>query len=163
MARFNRWQNHLLLDCLDALPVPRLRGLLQAREGAFGDLLSRALVSDLIWMRRLEQVPEVLHPALAEGLALVDFAAWRRERQSVDALLVAWSARQGAGGTGGQLYWYAAESGRVVSQPLGLCLTQIFWSQGEARGRITEHLLGAGVALSLPDLLSLPEDAEWMA
>lgn len=163
MARFNRWQNHLLLDCLEALPAARLRALLLAREGAFGDLLSRALVSDLSWMRRLEQVPEVLHPAIAEGLALADFSAWRRERLNVDALLVAWAARQGAEGTSGQLYWFAPESGRVVSQPLGLCLTQVFWSQSEARGRMAEHLSLAGIALRLPELLSQPEDADWMA
>lgn len=162
MARFNRWQNHLLLEYLATLPVPRLRGLLMAREGAFGDLLSRALVRDLIWMRRLEQVSEVLHPALAEGLAQVDFSAWRRERLNVDALLVAWAARQGPEGTSGQLYWYAPERGRVVSQPLGLCLTQVFWAQGEARGRICEYLAREGLAPDLPDLLSLPEDVEWM-
>jgi uncharacterized damage-inducible protein DinB len=163
MARFNRWQNHLLLDCLEALPAARLRALLLAREGAFGDLLSRALVQDLIWMRRLEQVPGVLHPAIAEGLALVDFSAWRRERFSVDALLVGWAARQGAAGTEGQLYWFAAEYGRVVSQPLSLCLTQLFWAQSISRGRISEHLALGGVELSLPDLLLLPEDADWMA
>lgn len=162
MARYNRWQNHLVISALSTGGAAVCRRLIEGAEGQLGRLLSQGLSQDLTWLRRIDRAEGALHPALAEGLALADFDAWRRERQEADARLVAWALHADPQVGAGQLFWYRADIGRVISQPLDLCLTQMFFAQAEARARVQISLAGRAPALILPDLLALPEDADWM-
>lgn len=161
MARYNRWQNQTLMALFADLGPAALRRLLHLQNGLPAAALSEGLAADLLWLRRLDSQGEGVSPDLARGLAGRDYEAWRRERQHADARLIAWSGRLSRAEFGGVLYWYDAEQARAVSQPLALCLMQLFMAQTRLQGRVQGLLEAAGHRLEVPDFQALPEEADW--
>lgn len=155
MARYNRWQNQLVLQALTELEEPALRRLMLGPSGA---ALSVGLVQDLGWLRRLSSTGGGLHPALAEELARVDFSAWRRERQDCDARLITWSQSLLRVEAEGMLFWHCPTRGEVVSRAFGLSVTQMFLSGQDVRRDVWAALGGKAP----PEFLCLPDDADWM-
>lgn len=162
MARYNRWQNHLLfaeIAGLDTPPQPKAKALWL---GTMSAQTAQWLWGDAVWLARLDGgAKPAPHLQTAEGCD-IDWAELRRERQSLDARAVLWASRLGDDDLNGDLWWFCAQSGRSLSRPIELCILSYFNAQSLGRGRLIGQLGAVGGRRFAEDIAFMPEDLDWM-
>ena len=161
-ARYARWRNRqVVLAVADLEPGLRRRGQ-EAGAAALTGLCARQIRHDQLWLSRVDGAER---PAL-DGAYLddhiQDWGAWRRGRQSLDARLHDWTTRLTQPELEGELFWYSALDQRAVSRPMWICVSHLFTTQTEFRGRIEGQLVRMGAQLDGGELIGLPHDLDWM-
>jgi uncharacterized damage-inducible protein DinB len=137
-ALYNRWANERLYGCAAKLAP---EALAEDRGAFFGSLLgtlNHLLVTDRLWMSRLEgmsprgtRLNEILHDDLGDLTAA---------RRSQDQKLIAFVHGLNEGHFAESLD-YATTSGAPYSQPLHQVLAHLFNHQTHHRGQ-AHHLIG---------------------
>lgn len=159
MARYNRWQNHLLfaeIDAVELSPAPKAKVLWLASIAAH---TAQWLQADALWLARLDGGAK---PASHAQGGDADWADLRRERQASDARAVLWASRLGDADLSGDLWWYCTRSGRPLSRPKTLCVLSYFNAQTLGRGRLIGQLGAVGGRRVPEDIAFMPEDLDWM-
>ena len=162
LARHARWQHRQLIVALSGLEAGQRRKLAQQGPEALMALCARQLQHDHLWLGRLEGSQRV---ALDGGYAedfVESWDMWRRDRQETDARLLEWARGLDTGALEGELFWFAPQERRAVSRPCWLCATHLFTVQTDLRGRIAAELRHLGARLPAADLISLPQDIDWL-
>jgi uncharacterized damage-inducible protein DinB len=150
-ALYNLWANERLYDCAARLTPAALA---QDRGAFFGSLLgtlNHLLVTDRVWMSRLEgasprgtRLNEILHE---------DFGDLRAARRAQDQKIIAFvhglSEEQFA-----QPLKYATTSGVPYRQPLHQVLAHLFNHQAHHRGQ-AHHLIGLALGRENAPVLGL--------
>ena len=90
MARYNEWMNSRLYALCATLPDEELRADRGAFFGSIYATLNHIAYADLAFLARFTGDPPVV-PELGVDL-FGGFAALRREREAIDARLIAWAA-----------------------------------------------------------------------
>jgi uncharacterized damage-inducible protein DinB len=148
---YNRWANERVYGCAAQLTPEALS---QDRGAFFGSLLgtlNHLLVTDRLWLSRLEGVSprgtrlnEVLHDDFG------DLSAARRSQdQKIIAFVHALSEERFA-----EPLDYATTSGAPQSQPLHQVLAHLFNHQTHHRGQ-AHHLLGLALGREMAPVLDL--------
>ena len=159
MARYNAWQNNLLLPVLEAMDPSEIT---KERASFFGSILktlNHILWADQMWMSRLTGDPAPgggipdsvdLHPTLA---------AWSAERFRMDGRIKLWARDVDNIDLTGDLTFYSAMLGKDVSGPMGKCVSHMFNHQTHHRGQVHQMITEAGGQTPVSDLFFMPEDA----
>ena len=79
-------------------------------------------------------------------------------RPALDARIAAWADAAGPDDLSGDLTWWSGATGREVTQPRALCVTQLFNHQTHHRGQVHAMLTGLGVATHDTDLPFMPDE-----
>jgi len=169
MADYNRWMNEQLY----ALAAPLGEAALREDRGAFfGSLFgtfSHILVADIIWLKRFAGLPgcgawlarlvDLPWPKALDEMPCADFAALRKQRDWLDALIVDWVATLTATDLDTVLD-YKNMKGVPGHRRFGSLLLHFFNHQTHHRGQITTLLSQAGVEVGVTDLLVRIPDQE---
>lgn len=150
-ALYNRWANERLYDCAAQLTPAALA---EDRGAFFGSLLgtlNHLLVTDRVWMSRLEGVSprgtrlnEILHE---------DFGDLRGARRSQDQKIIAFVHDLSEERLAEPLD-YVTTSGVPYSQPLHQVLAHLFNHQTHHRGQ-AHHLIGLALGRENAPVLDL--------
>ena len=153
MARYNRWQNRLILDAAELLPLSR-------REGVIADQMGAALWADLSWLSRLDGCER---SEFAESHASAHFADWeagRRLRLETDARMVDWAARLTDVELSGWLFWHVPSLGKAMSREMALCVVDLLTAQLRHRSRLALILEQSGIEVEALSPSQMPADAD---
>lgn len=114
--------------------------------------LSHVYWGDRIWLARfgLGRPPEVGIDRSGEYVAEFDDLAARRAL--FDAEIIDWAAGLAQSEIDGDLTWFSGASGREMTRPRAMCLTQIFNHQTHHRGQVHALLTRAGETTGATDL-----------
>lgn len=161
MARYNRWQNGSLYAAADGLGDAGRREDRGAFFKSIHGTLNHLLWGDSMWMSRFwperVQKPDV---AIGASSELVDeWADLRRQREAMDALIVAWAGVVEDDWLAGDLTWFSAAIGQEVTRPAGLCVTHFFNHQTHHRGQVHAMLTAAGAKPADTDLFLMPDES----
>ncbi len=159
MARYNAWQNNLLLDVLETLDASEITKKRKSFFGSILNTLNHILWADMMWMSRISDdatpgggIPEStdLHPTLA---------AWSAERFRVDGRIRLWANKVSNIELQGDLSFYSGSVGANVTRPAAICIAHMFNHQTHHRGQVHGMITEAGAKTPVSDLFFLPEDA----
>ena len=156
MARYNAWQNEGLTAVLEGMDPAALEADRGAFFGSILGTLNHVLWADQMWMSRLAgwRAPQVV---LADSAALAPtLAAWKADRQHVDARLIYWAQALRPAALRGDLTWLSGATGREVTRPRALCVTHMFNHQTHHRGQMHAMLTAAGETPQVTDLAFMP-------
>ncbi|MBC4015314.1 DinB family protein [Siccirubricoccus deserti] len=137
-AGYNRWANQRLYAAAARLTPAALA---EDRGAFFGSLLgtlNHLLVTDRLWLARLEG--ESPRGTRLDAMPYGDFAALQTARQAEDERLIGYVAALDEARLAAPLT-YATTSGAAQSQPLHQALAHLFNHQTHHRGQ-AHHLLG---------------------
>lgn len=147
MARFNRWANEKLYDCVAELPDDVYRKDAGAYFGSIHATLNHILVGDRLWTSRitgeyhgLKGLDQILHD---------DFAALREARRSMDDYIIRMVDRMAVGMDGGldkEVLYRTVKDGEKHASPARHIFLTLFNHQTHHRGQIHAMLTQAGVA-----------------
>ena len=158
MARYNAWQNNLLLDTLEAMDPDEITRDRPAFFDSILATLNHILWADATWMSRLsdDAPPE---PSPTRGVDLTPtLAAWSAERFRVDGRIKIWAESVSNVTLRGDLTFHFAAIGKDVTRPYALCVSHLFNHQTHHRGQVHDMITSCGVDTPLSDLFFLPED-----
>lgn len=154
MARYNQWMNARLYQLCADLPDAELH---KDRGAFFKSIyltLNHLAYGDLAWLSRLTGTPAAV-PELAADL-FQDFGSLRREREALDARLLAWAASLTRDWLAGSLTYTSKVDGRVRTVPRWVLVTHMFNHQTHHRGQVTTLLSQMGLDLGSTDIPFLP-------
>lgn len=152
MARYNRWANARLYDACAELAEDEYQKPRQAFFGSLHGTLCHLLVTDWIWMDRIEAKP-------SRGLELdhrpfAGFAELRPAREAQDAHIVAFADRlDDAMVAADVVYRRVTAGGGDMRTPLHLCLLHMFNHETHHRGQAHDQLTQTPVPPPPLDLL----------
>lgn len=157
MARYNCWQNNNLYGAADQLSHEERQKDRGAFFGSIHGTLSHLLWGDTIWMHRFDgwELPEIGIPD-SHGFA-PEWDALCDQRGLADAAIMDWAERLAPADIEGQIDWYSKAVARRMSQPLAICIMQLFNHQTHHRGQVHAMLTAAGGKPSDTDLPFMPE------
>ena len=156
LARYNAWMNARLFATCATLDEAELH----ADRGAFfrsiHATLNHIAYADLAFLSRFTgdpaEVPEL-------GVELIgSFAALRRERDAIDARLVAWTGSLTAEWLAQPLTYTSKVDGAVRTRPRWLLAMHLFNHQAHHRGQVTTLLSQRGLDMGSTDLPFMPQD-----
>jgi uncharacterized damage-inducible protein DinB len=151
LAGYNAWANHRLhaaCALLDEAGYKLDRG---AFFGSVHGTLNHLLVTDRMWLARLEGRP--LAPHGLDAIVVEDLTSLREARTVEDAALSAHAAGLTDAALAAQFRWTRMADGAVVVQPLWATLAHLFNHQTHHRGQVHGLLSQAGID---PPSLDLP-------
>jgi uncharacterized damage-inducible protein DinB len=167
LADYNRWMNQKLYAVAAALDADALA---QDRGAFFGSIqgtLNHLVVADTIWLKRfashpaharaLQVLAEVPMPIALDAALFPDFAALRKHREWLDALIVDWTRAAPEGGWN-QVLSYGNTRGVPFRKRMDLLMLHFFNHQTHHRGQATTLLSQAGVDVGETDLRALLAD-----
>jgi uncharacterized damage-inducible protein DinB len=158
MARYNRWQNQNVYGCADGLPDDERRRERGAFFGSIYGTLSHLVWGDRMWMSRF--TPSMERPPVGVKDSITMCPTWddlRRERDGIDAAIIAWADTLDAAWLDGDLAYFSGASQRNMVQPKWLAVTHMFNHQTHHRGQVHCMLTQAGGKPHETDLPFLPE------
>ncbi|MEM0936528.1 MAG: DinB family protein [Pseudomonadota bacterium] len=159
MARYNAWQNAGLIALLAGVDMSELERDRGAFFGSIHSTLNHLLWGDKVWMSRFADWPAP-PGGIAESISLTPtYAAWKAERQRVDARLVHWAETLRPIELRGALSWHSGVLGRTVSKPKAGLIVHMFNHQTHHRGQVHAMLTSAGLSPQDTDLFMTPEAA----
>ena len=158
MARYNRWQNAQLSDCLSTLSTEEL---VKDRGAFFGSILgtlSHLWWGDGMWLARFENT-EGPGGGIAHSTDLfLTQADWWAERVSMDDRFEAWANRLSEADLQGDFTWFSGATGQDQSKPMALLVVHVFNHQTHHRGQVHKMITEAGAKAPVSDLAFLPEE-----
>ena len=154
MARYNAWMNERLYAACATLPDDELH----ADRGAFFRsiyaTLNHIAYADLAFLSRFTGEPAEA-PELGSDL-FGGFAALRRERETIDARLLAWTAALDDRWLAGALTYTSKVDGVSRTRPRWLLVAHVFNHQSHHRGQVTTLLSQRGLDIGSTDLPFMP-------
>ncbi|MCW3480950.1 GNAT family N-acetyltransferase [Neisseriaceae bacterium JH1-16] len=166
MAEYNRWMNEKLYHCLEELPEAALGGNMGAFFGSLLGTLNHLLIGDLLWMKRLAELPEpgvlaVLRerpaPQALNGWLSHSLPGCLAERRALDKLLLDWCAALTEVELDQPLS-YRNMRGVAATKPLFPVLMHVFNHQTHHRGQLTTLMSQLGLDPGVTDLVVLIDD-----
>lgn len=168
-AHYNQWMNARLYAAAAELDESELRADRGAFFGSILATLAHIRAADMHWLKRfatampalasLEPLRCASLPPLVRGMVSPDFAQLRSDRESLDAVIVAFVAE-----TDDALYAqplrYTNTAGESHAKPAGLVLRHFFNHQTHHRGQVTTLFSQLGVDVGVTDLLALIPECE---
>ena len=147
MARFNRWANERLYDCVTGLSDADYRLDRGAYFGSIHATLNHILVGDRLWTSRiageyhgLKGLDQILHE---------DFENLRSARRAMDDYIIRMVDRMAVGMDGGldkEVFYRTASGGEKHTSPTRHILLTLFNHQTHHRGQIHAMLTQAGIS-----------------
>ena len=146
MARYNRWANARLYDCVGTLPADAYRRESGALFGSIHATLNHILVGDRVWTSRiigeysgLKSLDEIVHD---------EFAALHSARAAMDEHIVRLVDRLSVGldgGLDGEVSYRSLAGGPKHASPVRHILLTLVNHQTHHRGQIHCLLTQAGI------------------
>ncbi|MCV6586484.1 MAG: DinB family protein [Marinibacterium sp.] len=157
MARYNRWQNQQLADCMAPLPDAALT---QDRGAFFGSILGTLCHlwwGDGMWLSRFG-AGDPPGGGIDHSTDLFSSRSdWQVARAKMDARIMAWADGLLDADLAGDLTWYSAAAEAEFTQPVAPLVVHVFNHQTHHRGQVHKMLTEAGVKAPVSDLPFLPE------
>lgn len=157
MARYNHWQNSEMISALAELSDAARQKDRGAFFGSIQATISHLLWGDTIWVSRFDGGPGTDLTIADSPLCASGFDDWLEKRRAMDARLLSWTKGLRPEDTSGVLTWFSGAAGREVSQPVALCLMQIFNHQTHHRGQVHAMVTAAGGKGWTTDLPFMPK------
>ncbi|GAB4287952.1 MAG: DinB family protein [Roseovarius sp.] len=157
MARYNGWQNRLLAEALEGVPLAELTADRGAAFGSILGTLNHLLWADALWMSRLD--PAFAPPAggLADSAGLCPtLGVWEAERFVLDGRIAGWAAQLSAVRLAGEVRWPGAAGGEEMRRPVALVVMHMFNQQAHHRAQVHAMMTAAGLAAPVSDLCGMP-------
>jgi uncharacterized damage-inducible protein DinB len=154
MASYNAWMNQKLYALCAGLPDAERRRDRGAFFGSIHATLDHLLYGDLAWLGRFTGEPREL-PRLGTPLH-ADFDALRREREAVDARLVAWAETLAPAWLEAPTRFVSQTDGVLRELPTWTLVVHLFNHQTHHRGQVTTLLSQLGLDVGPTDLHKLP-------
>ena len=157
MARYNRWQNAQLVDCLAPLSTEDLDMNRGAFFGSIRATLNHLIWGDEMWMSRFDggSKPAV---GIPDSVAVhPDVESWGRARSQMDDRIADWCKTVDETALRGAITWFSGVAKADVTKPLALCVVHMFNHQTHHRGQIHAMLTAAGGQAPVTDLFMMPE------
>jgi uncharacterized damage-inducible protein DinB len=153
MADYNRWQNENLYGAAEGLGDAARKEPRAAFFGSIHATLNHLLWADQMWMSRLAGTPQPRASGIPESVGM--YESWdelRRERATLDQVILDWAGQLDAAWLEGNLTWRSAVLGREVARPKWLLVTHMFNHQTHHRGQVHCLLTQAGAKPGTTDL-----------
>ena len=150
LARFNRWANGHIYDCVAELPDPAYRDDRGAFFGSVHNTLNHILVLDKLWRGRLQATDLGVHSL--DQILHDDFAALRAARVLEDDQLIALADGLSEDDLAAPLA-YRSVDGSSYEVPVGLILNTLFNHQTHHRGQVHCLLTQSGITPPPLDIL----------
>lgn len=155
LARYNAWMNTRLYAVCADLGDDALHAERGAFFGSIYATLNHIAYADLAFLSRFTGEPPVV-PEL--GLDLFDgFDALRREREAIDARLLAWTASLTPEWLAQPLTYESKVDGVFRTRPRWALVAHLFNHQAHHRGQVTTLLAQIGLDMGSTDLPFMPE------
>ena len=154
MARYNEWMNSRLFAICAELPEAQLH---QDRGAYFKSIyltLNHITYGDLAFLSRFTHVPAEV-PELGRDL-FGGFEVLRREREALDARLLAWAGSLTPEWLAEQLTYTSKVDGKARTFPKWVMVTHMFNHQTHHRGQVTTLLSQLGVDIGSTDVTFMP-------
>ena len=155
MARYNEWINSRLY----AICAEMSDADLHKDRGAFFKsiylTLNHIAYGDLAFLARFTGTPSVV-PELGVDL-FGGFVNLRRERQALDARLLAWAESLTSGWLSEPLTYTSKVDGKTRTAPRWVLVTHMFNHQTHHRGQVTTLLSQMGLDIGSTDIPFMPE------
>ena len=154
MARYNRWQNENLYGSAGRLPASELTRNRGAFFGSIQETLCHLVITDQLWLHRFDPAkPPPRAKSIAESAtAIADWDEMKRERQVLDATIIAWADKLDLRWLDRELEWYSMAMQRKVTNRGSDLLAHLFNHQTHHRGQVHCMLTQAGVKPDDTDL-----------
>ena len=159
LARYNRWMNDKLYGVAAKLTDEERKRDRGAFFRSIQGTLNHLLLADRVWMGRFTGVDlhgDWLGPGGIRALdqeLYADFEELRRERQKMDAEIVAWVGSLTAEKLAAPLLY--TRKGRTYDHPLWWSVAHLFNHQTHHRGQVTTLLMQAGHDPGVTDLIAM--------
>ncbi len=159
MARYNRWQNGSIYGAADGLDDAARKKERGAFFSSIHGTLNHLLWGDAIWMARFDggEPPEVELKESADFVS--EWHVLKARRNQMDDRILVWAAGVKPEQTQGEFKWYSGALQRHMSQPMAVCLMQLFNHQTHHRGQVHAMLTAAGAKPDDTDLPFMPAEA----
>jgi uncharacterized damage-inducible protein DinB len=154
LARYNEWMNSRLYSLCATLPEAELRADRGAFFGSIYATLNHIAYADLAFLSRFTGDPDVV-PELGADL-FGSFTALRREREAIDARLLAWTAALTPAWLGESLTYVSKVDGVTRTRPRWFLVAHLFNHQAHHRGQATTLLAQCGLDMGSTDLPFMP-------
>lgn len=169
LAQYNQWMNAKLYETAAKLSPEELARDRGAFFGSVLGTLNHIMVGDTIWLKRLAGHPaghrsldplrQRERPTALNQILYADLAELWRERQSLDAIILAWAGELTAADLEHVLE-YRNMQGAPMRKLYGSLVLSMFNHQTHHRGQATTLLFQAGQDVGVTDLVALvPEEA----
>lgn len=157
MARYNRWQNGLLLDAAETLDDAARNKDRGAFWGSIAGTLSHLLWGDWIWMSRFDGGDAPPVPMSKSIQTASDWADFKQRRTAMDDRIDAWALQVGDIPSDRMLRFHSASLNAEVNRSLAMCVTHFFNHQTHHRGQVHAMLTAAGAKTGDTDLFLMPD------
>jgi len=166
MAEYNHWMNEKLYRALEELPEAALSANMGAFFGSLLGTLNHLLIGDLLWMKRLAELPEPgVLAALRIRPAPLALNSWLShsltgclaERRTLDRMLLDWCASLSEAELD-QALSYRNYRGVAATKPLFPVLMHLFNHQTHHRGQLSTLMSQLGLDPGVTDLIALIDD-----
>lgn len=160
MARYNSWQNDVLIKATSLLNNAERQKDRGAFFGSIQNTFSHILWGDQIWLSRFSSSPAPKGDLSESSQLYSDWNAFVKERSNFDKILINWSKNVEPSWFAGDLSWYSGAVGHDVTKPKSLLVLQLFNHQTHHRGQIHTMLTAAGIKTDDTDIPFMPERYE---
>jgi uncharacterized damage-inducible protein DinB len=157
MARYNHWMNTRLFELCASLPESTLH---EKRNAFFGSIyltLNHIASADIGFFARIRGKPDEVPPLSVD--LLHGFAPLRKERERLDAELLAWGTSVTEGWLSDTLRYRSKVDGLFREVPHWVMATHLSNHQTHHRGQVTTLLSQLGKDIGSTDLPFMPEFA----
>jgi len=143
MARFNRWANERLYECVAGLPEAERRAERGAFFGSIHRTLNHLLVVDRLWMARFEGTDAGIRTL--DEVLYDDFAGLRAAREAEDQRLIALVDRLAADDLTAPVAFRMMTAGGTHTTRRDYILITLYNHQTHHRGQVHALVTRAGV------------------
>ncbi|WP_120502134.1 DinB family protein [Roseovarius sp. EL26] len=157
MARYNLWQNEVLLAAADELSEAQRQQDTGLFFGSIQQTLSHLFWGDLIWMSRFADTPAP-EVGIPDSVNLIeDWKTYVIERKAFDQTILEWAKNVSEAWFDGDLSWFSGAIGRDITKPKKTLVIQLFNHQTHHRGQVHGALTGFGVKTDNTDVPFMPD------
>lgn len=161
MAEYNQLMNQRIVAAAEQLSEAAFNEDKGAFFGSVNRTLNHIMVGDVLWLKRFAK-----HPALATSLKAMDefpmpesldqllfaeIAAFKQQREKLDAIILQWCGTLEAEAIDSNLE-YANTRGEKHAKHLGALILHVFLHQVHHRGQVTTLLSQEGIDFGDTDL-----------
>ncbi|MDY6829337.1 MAG: DinB family protein [Pseudomonadota bacterium] len=157
-AAYNQWVNARLLACCTRLSNADYRRNLGAFFGSVHGTLNHLLVTDHLWLARIQGTP--IPPDALNAQPHPDLATVQAERARIDTTIIEQLERTEEADLQQELRYTSRLTNSTMALPLWVAWTHLFNHQTHHRGQLTVLLSQLGIDYADIDLVWMPGVAE---